>query len=109
MLLGDIIRAKELRTHELHPGVHKWSELMRKYENTSGETPSDSVKMTVLQNVRPKEVRTYLQLCARRLKCAQDVKEEVLAHMSALTASTKAGKPMNVDSVQGKREPAKQK
>ena len=107
--MNDVIRLKELQTSELLRDVDKWSEMARKYENASGEMPSDPVEMTVLQNMCTKGVRTHLQLHARRLESTQDVKEEVLAHMSALTASTKAGKPMNVDSVQGKREPAKQK
>ena len=65
-LLNDIIRVKKLQTSEPLQGVDKWSELVRKYKNAAVKTPSDSVKITVLQNMCPKEVGTHLQLDARR-------------------------------------------
>ena len=105
VLLSDIIRTQELQTSELLRGIDKWSELVRKYETTSGETLGDSVKMTVLQNMCPKEVRTHLQLNARRLLCAQDVREEVLAYVNAQQTSVDP-KPMEVDGVHGKSQSA---
>ena len=65
-MLNDITRAKNLQTSDPLQGVDKWSELVRKYKNAAGKTPSDSVKITVLQNMCPKGVETHLQLDARR-------------------------------------------
>ena len=107
-LLNDIIRAKGLQTSRPLQGVDKWSELVRKYKNASGKTLSDSVKMTALRNTCPKEVGTHLQLDARRLMCAQHVKEQVLAHVNAQQANENAGELMEGDGAQGKRAHAKQ-
>ena len=79
------------------------------YEDASGGTLSDSVKKTALQYIRPKEVRAHLHLNARRLMCAQPAKEGVLAYVSAQEADVKAEEPTEVDGVQGKHVPAKQK
>ena len=59
-LLNDITRTQELQTSELLRGIDKRSEQARKYESASGEPLGDSVKMAVLQNMCPKEVRTHL-------------------------------------------------
>ena len=77
------------------------AELVRKYESAFGEPLGNSVEMTVLQNMCPKEVRTHLQLNARRLMCARGAKAEVLAYVN--TQQTSVGPaPMGVDGAQGK-------
>ena len=83
------------------------SEVVRKYESASGEPLGDSVKMAVLQNMCPREVIAHLQLNARRLMSAQDVKAEVLAYVNAQQTSVGPA-PMEVDGVQGKSQSAEQ-
>ena len=107
VLLNDIIRTQELQTSELLKGIDRWSEVVRKYESTSGEPLGGSVKMAVLQNMCPTEVRTYLQLNARRVMCAQDIKAKVLAYVSAQQTSVGPA-PMEVEGVQGKSQSAEQ-
>ena len=68
----------------------------------SGETLSDSAELTVLQNVCQKAARAHLRLGARRLMCAQPVKENVLAYMNAEQASANAGEPIELGGAQGK-------
>ena len=94
-MLCDNIRAKDLQAHELPHGVHEWSEQVRKYGNTKGKTRGDPVKMTVLQNMRPKEVRTHLQLNDRNVH--RNAKEAVLAYVNVKQAITEEGEPMEVD------------
>ena len=45
---SDIVRAKELQRNELLRGAPKWSGLARRYEDTSGETLCDTVRITSL-------------------------------------------------------------
>ena len=79
----------------------------RKYENASSETLSDAVRMAVLRATRRGEAQEHSHLNARRLKCAQDVKEEVPTYVNAKQASVAEGEPMAVDGVQEKGKPAK--
>ena len=107
-MLGDDIRATELRVRGPLRGAHKWSGVVRTYEDASGEPPGDSVKMAALFNVRHREARTHLQLNARGLQCAQDVKEVVLVYVNAQQAGVDAGNPIDVAGVQRQRESAEE-
>ena len=73
--------------------MEKWGSMVKLYEERSTTKLPDDLKITIIQNMCPDNLRMHLELNSARLKNSTQVKTEIRAHLEARQPT-----PMDVDS-----------